>query len=115
MLVMTDRFGLKRSIQRSASLTLKWLGCGAYTQPVDDPEIEVFDRAPALRGNVADVGRIGGTRDAIAKRRDVAMLHDEGLQRHRLRPARRSSCSRRLRSNGDPGLAGNRCRRRLEQ
>ena len=29
MLVMTDRFGLKRSIQRKASLTLKWLGCGA--------------------------------------------------------------------------------------
>ena len=29
MLVMTARFGLKRSIQDSASLTLKWLGWAA--------------------------------------------------------------------------------------
>ena len=28
MLVSTARFGLMRSIQASASETLKWLGCG---------------------------------------------------------------------------------------
>ena len=86
MLVMTDRFGLKRSIQRKRVADAEVARMRRVTQPVDDPEIEILDRAPARRGNVADVGRIGGIRDAIAERRDVAVLHDEGRQRHR--PAR---------------------------
>ena len=68
MLVMTARFGLKRSIQDSASLTLKWLGCAGIAQPVDDPEIEIFQRRPALARECRDVGRVGGIADAIAER-----------------------------------------------
>ena len=83
MLVMTARRGLKRSIHDSASLTLKWLGCARIAQPVDDPEIEVFQKRPALGRDVADIRRIGGVANPVSKRRDVAVLHDERRKRHR--------------------------------
>jgi len=49
MLVMTARFGLKRSIHASASLTLKWLDV-RHSAAVDDPELEILQVGPALGG-----------------------------------------------------------------
>ena len=83
MLVMTARFGLKRSIQDSASLMLKWLACGGVAQAIDDPEIEIFQGAPALARDVAEVGRVGGIADAIAERGMLPCCDQEGRQRHR--------------------------------
>src|SRR6516162_8460330 len=53
------------------------------TQTIDDPEIEAFQRAPALARNVADIGRIGRIADPVAECRDIAVLHDEGGKLHR--------------------------------
>ena len=77
MLVITARFGLKRSIHDSASATLKWLGCAGITQPVDDPEIEVFQERPALFGNVVEIGRVGGIAHAITERGNVGRAGPE--------------------------------------
>src|SRR5262249_51656779 len=58
-------------------------GMRCITQTVDDPEVEVFERAPAFAGDVADIRRIGGISNAIAERGDVAVLRVERGQRHR--------------------------------
>src|SRR5438105_4000688 len=52
-------------------------------QPVNDPEIEVFEATPALARDVADVGRVYGISNAITERRNIAVLYGEGGQRHR--------------------------------
>src|ERR1700740_2766228 len=56
------------------------------TQTIDDPEIEIFKRTPAFPGNVAEVGRISRIADAIAERRNVAVLQHERGQFHRTAP-----------------------------
>src|SRR5262249_29944653 len=47
-------------------------------QAVDDPEIEIFEQRPAFTRDVADIGRIGGVRDAIAERWYLAVLEQKG-------------------------------------
>src|SRR6266550_8838404 len=47
-------------------------------EPVDDPEIEIFQMMPALARNVVDIRLIGGVTDTITERRNVAMLQKEG-------------------------------------
>src|SRR5262245_51905268 len=58
-------------------------GMRCVAQTVEDPEVEVFERAPAFAGDVANIRRIGSVSNAIAERRDVAVLRDESGQRHR--------------------------------
>src|SRR2546423_12557801 len=58
-------------------------GMAGITQPVYDPELEIFKAGPALAGDIADIGRIGGVADAIAQRRDVTVLDVERRERHR--------------------------------
>ena len=53
-------------------------GMAGIAQPVDDPEVEIFQRRPALRGNVVEVGRVGGVADAKAERGDIAVVNQEG-------------------------------------
>src|SRR5260370_40115222 len=53
------------------------------TQPVDNPEIEIFQMMPALARDVADIRCVSGVADAITERRDVAMLQKEGGNHNR--------------------------------
>src|SRR5579863_2772816 len=53
----------------------------AIAKAVDDPEIEIPKRPPALLGNIADIGRVGGTTDAVAERGNIAMLDIERRKR----------------------------------
>ena len=83
MLVMTARFGLKRSIQDSASSMLKWLVYGrGVAQAVDDPEIKIFQGPPTLARDVVEIGRVGGIPDAIAQRGNVAAPTRKARHRH---------------------------------
>src|SRR4051794_25251905 len=58
-------------------------GMRRIAQSVDDPEIEILQRRPALFRNIADIRRIGGVANAVAERGDVAVLHDKRRQRQR--------------------------------
>src|SRR5947209_8128226 len=46
-------------------------------QAVDDPEIEIFEKRPALGRNIADIGRVSAIPDPIPQRRDAAVREDE--------------------------------------
>ena len=52
-------------------------------QPVNNPEIEIFQRRPAFGGDIAEIGGIGGIANAVAERGDVAVLQVEGGERDR--------------------------------
>src|SRR4030081_3163994 len=56
--------------------------CGV-AQPINNPEIEIFEMRPALARNVADIWRIGGIGDAITERRYVAVLEKKRRERKR--------------------------------
>src|SRR5438067_944057 len=58
-------------------------GMAGIAQAVDDPEIEVLQRMPALGRDIADVWRIGGIANPEAQRGDISVLHNEGRQRQR--------------------------------
>ncbi len=77
MLVMTARFGLNRSIHDKCITQAEVAGMRRVSQRVDDPQIEIFQRAPALARDVADIGRVRGVADAIAECRYVAVLQEE--------------------------------------
>src|SRR6202022_842996 len=53
------------------------------TQPVDNPEIEIFQMRPALARDVVDIWRIGGIAEAITERRNIAVSQNERRKRHR--------------------------------
>src|SRR5215207_9043538 len=53
-------------------------GMAGITQSVDDPEVEVFQRRPALRRDVVKVGRVGGGTDPEAERGNPAVVNQEG-------------------------------------
>ena len=46
-------------------------------QRVDDPEIEIFQRVKAFGRNVVKVRRISSVADAVAERRNTAMLNQK--------------------------------------
>src|SRR6266516_6525329 len=58
-------------------------GMPGIPQPVDDPEIEIFELRPALGRDVAHIRRIGSVADAITERGNMAVLQDECGKRHR--------------------------------
>src|SRR3954447_20525980 len=58
-------------------------GVAGIAQPVDDPEVEVFQRRPAFLGNVVKVGRVGGGSDPEAQRWDPAVVNQEGGKLYR--------------------------------
>src|SRR4051794_13237628 len=53
-------------------------GMAGIAQPVDDPEVEVFQRRPAFRRDIVEVGRIGRGPDTEAKRGNPAVVNQEG-------------------------------------
>src|SRR5437667_8136742 len=58
-------------------------GMPGIAKSVDDPEVEVFQRRPALLGNVVEVGRVGGGPDTEAERGNLAVVNQEGGKLHR--------------------------------
>ena len=58
-------------------------GVAGIAQPVDDPEIEVFQGRPALLRDVVEIGRVGGVPDTIAQRGNVAVVNQKGGKLYR--------------------------------
>ena len=52
-------------------------GMRRKAKPVNDPEIELFQKRPALVRDVIDIRRIGSIGDPVAQRRNIAMLYRE--------------------------------------
>src|SRR5258708_33455213 len=52
-------------------------------QPVDDPEIEIFEMRPTLARDVVDIRRIGGITNAITERWNIAVPQNKRRKRHR--------------------------------
>src|SRR6266540_5896439 len=53
-------------------------GVAGIAKPVDDPEVEVFQRRPAFRRDIVEVGRVGGGPDTEAQRGNPAVVDQEG-------------------------------------
>src|SRR6476661_2123709 len=58
-------------------------GMPGVPQPVDNPEVEIFEMQPALARDVVDIRRIGGVADPVTERWNIAMLQQEGRKRER--------------------------------
>src|SRR5213080_3043271 len=53
-------------------------GMAGIAQAVDDPEVEVLQRRPALLGNVVEVGGVGSSANPEAERGNPAVVNQEG-------------------------------------
>ena len=56
-------------------------GMRRKAKPVNDPEIELFQKRPALVRDVVDIWRIGSIGNPVAQRGNIAMLYVECRQR----------------------------------
>src|SRR5436305_8852684 len=61
--------------QRVVDAEVAGMRCKA--KPVNDPEVELLQKRPALVGDVIEIWRIGSIGDPVAERRNVAMLYHE--------------------------------------
>src|SRR4051794_12480954 len=58
-------------------------GVAGIAQPVNNPELQVSQRRPALLGDVVEIGRVGCVAYAIAERRNMAVPYLKSRHRHR--------------------------------
>src|SRR3954451_1482230 len=55
-------------------------GMARKAKPINDPEIELLQKRPALGRDVIDIRRIGSVGDPVAQRGNIAMMYDECRQ-----------------------------------
>src|SRR5690349_24399765 len=53
-------------------------GVAVVAEPIDNPQLEIFQRRPTLAWNVTEIGRVGGVADAVAQGGDLAVRRREG-------------------------------------
>src|SRR6185312_14720603 len=68
---------------RQGVIDAEMAGMPGIAQPVDDPELEVFQVTPTIGRNVAHIGRIGSIADPVTERLNLAVLQAEGRERDR--------------------------------
>src|SRR3569832_684522 len=68
---------------RQRVIDTEMTGMPRVAQPVDNPQIKVFQKGPAFGRNVVDVRRVRRIRNPIAERGNIAVLHEECRKRHR--------------------------------